>query len=444
MPLSGRQRLSSFDLRREQKEFLLGVESAHRADIQTYSSGHLGPSCFSPQLLLSRPVKPIWEGSKGPCKPSPPSCLRERKMTEVHVEEMTDALYSFTMSTTLQEPQTQAGARGPVGGHPSKATELAQQQTRAAPDAMELFPVKPGPSGMETEQRPLATPSRRDELRLRRLFDRQVLRTRDLAARKSTSVEEPARRHERRLQQELSRLAAHRGPVSERLSAFSRVFSDVCDDTPAFSGALREIKTEYELYLDSVLSNQSSLHDMSAFDPLKDFLKTTKLDEATQQVCSLEEKARAALQENDRVRTEYEEAQARTLESQTEERRSEGPHLGQSGLTAVDVENPDLNQNEATISSVAQLEPMRHQVWRVWKEVQELQKEIRETMVSTVTTNAMEGCIRDTKAEIMRLIASNEHLRSANKALEQNILTVMNRAKVSEETKVLHRRYGAC
>ncbi|XP_076831572.1 uncharacterized protein C6orf118-like [Brachyhypopomus gauderio] len=411
MSVPGRPRLSGSALRQERKQLLLGVERAHRADIQTYSSGHLGPRSFFPKLPPSRPVQPVWEGSRHPRKPPLHARPQEGTVTDIHVEEMMDALYNFTMATTLQQPETQAcpsGPDSPAGpGRSWRAAGPERPQTRDAPNMTDLSLVKPGLPRAEAEQvpcwckrSPLATPTRRGGLQLSHL---------------TTSGQE-ARRHERWLEQELRRTSAHGGPARERLAAFRRVFDDVCDGALAFCGALREIKMEYDLMLDSLLSTQSTQQDSSAFVPFnKAFLETSKLDQATREVWSLEELARTALRENDRVRTEYENAQA--SEQQMGERGTESPHPGHSDLTAAENgARPDLDQDEATVSTVTQLEAERRQVWRVWKEVQELQKEIRETMVSTVTTNALQECIRDTKAEIRHLVNSNEHLRSANKA----------------------------
>lgn len=57
--------------------------------------------------------------------------------------------------------------------------------------------------------------------------------------------------------------------------------------------------------------------------------------------------------------------------------------------------------------SITQVEAKRQQVWKVWNEVQMLQKDIRETMVSTVTTSALENCIRD--SEVLSFLHRVEH-----------------------------------
>ncbi|XP_036429296.1 uncharacterized protein C6orf118-like [Colossoma macropomum] len=447
MSVSGGQRLRPSDIRRERKELLLCVERGNKADIHTYSSGHLGPYSFNPRPVYCRRDKPIWEKSKhSESKHSGLSRLQESRAQEDSVKEMVDALYNFTMATTLQEPDVRSST-----GSPSSPPRVDPYRTRENLDTTELFLVKPsslkpGPCAPTVEvdqgrywftRSYLAGLTCSDQLLLWKRFDRQVVRKQDLITRNCLSGIEAAQRHQRKLQQELRKVPACRGPCLERLAVFSDVFGDVCDGSPAFGSVLGEIKMEYDLYLNSVVSSQSTFQLTAAFLPSGVVSGSGELEEAEQQVSSLEEKARRALEENDRVRAEYEDMLAKDMENQQEEvRGSEGS--GQCGLTAVEEGLfPDVKQSEAEVSSMAQVESKRQEVWSVWKEVQRLQKEIRETMVSTVTTSSLEGSIQDTKAEVMRLIASSGNLRSTIKDLEENISKVLHRAKVGEETKAL-------
>ncbi|XP_072532947.1 uncharacterized protein [Salminus brasiliensis] len=397
MSVSGGQMQRRSDIQLERKEMLLCVERGNKADIHAYTSGHLGPHSFSPRPVHRRQGKPIWEKSRYPSKYAEPSHRQESREMEAKVEEMIDALYNFTMATTLQAPD--------VLSSPLWTTSVDPYKEREIVDTTEL------------------------------LLDRQVVRKEDLISRNCLSGRAAAERHKRKLQQELSKVPACRGPCRERLAVFSDVFSDVCDGSPAFGSILREIKTEYDLYLNSVMSSWSPLQDMSAFMPTETSSETAQLEEEAQRVSLLEEEARRALEENERARTEYEDAQTKVevMENLLEKEGLVSLYAGQYDLT--DVEDggfPGGKQSET------QMEYKRRQVWTVWKEVQSLQKEIRETMVSTVTTSSLMGFIRDTellKAEIMRLIASNEQLKSTNKDLEQNISKVLHRAKVSEEKK---------
>ena len=53
---------------------------------------------------------------------------------------------------------------------------------------------------------------------------------------------------------------------------------------------------------------------------------------------------------------------------------------------------------------MASIQPRRQLVWNVWEEVQTLEKEIKEDMVSTAITSATEKYIRDTKVFPLALV----------------------------------------
>ncbi|KAI4900284.1 hypothetical protein NFI96_027459, partial [Prochilodus magdalenae] len=306
MSLSGGQRLRPSDIRRERKELLLCAEKGNKADIHTYSSGHLGPYSFNPKSAHCRREKPVWNKSKN-TRPTSISHRQERRTQEDNVEEMVDALYNFTMATTLQEPEVSSST-----GSPSSPPSVDSYRMREDLDATELFLVKP--SGLKPGQHApavevdqgrywftrsyLAGLTCSDQLMLWKQFDRRVVRKQDLITRNCLSGTEAAQRHQRKLQQELGKVPACRGPSTERLAVFSDVFSDVCDGSPAFGSILREIKMEYDLYLNSVISSQSPLQHTAA--PPGALSGTEELEEAERQVSTLEEKVRRALEENDR------------------------------------------------------------------------------------------------------------------------------------------------
>ncbi|XP_017318923.1 uncharacterized protein C6orf118 [Ictalurus punctatus] len=358
--------------------------------------------------------------------------VEEAKVEEAKVEEATDALHSFSIKTRLQQLRIEERPESTSG-------ELLSIDLRGVLDMTQLAKLRKAKqercavSSMVEQDSCLFSLSHEDgltwsdRLRRRQRFDTQVLGTKDLTTRKCLSGREAAKQHEHRLQQALRKLPAGGGPCRERLAIFSEVFDDVCDGSPVFGSVLREIKTEYDLYMKSLLFSQSPLQDKSACTPFGASTEARKLKDAARQVLLLEQEARSSLEENDSIRREYEDAQAKALVDQKEDGRgSESCDTGQRDEVAFS----EVKQCE--LSSIAQVEAKRQQVWKVWNEVQSLQKDIRETMVSTVTTSALENCIRDSEEEILNLAASNVLLLKTNKDLEQNVSTFL---KVSEETK---------
>lgn len=210
MSISGGQRLRRSDVRRERKELLLSVERGNKADIQTYSSGHLGPRGLIPMPVHCQRDKPIWRGSVySEFKLSGPSRLQESQVMETNVEEMIDTMSNFTMATTLQEPEEPSSTGSP--GTPSWPTSVDPYKTREVLETTELFLVKPckqracAPAEEVDQGRYwcthpyLAGLTYSDQLQQWKLFDRQVVKKQDLMTR--NSLREAAQRHEHKLQQ---------------------------------------------------------------------------------------------------------------------------------------------------------------------------------------------------------------------------------------------------
>lgn len=186
------------DMQRKLTEVLHSVEKAHKADIHTYSSGHLGPNSLTHKPLYCRPHKPNWNKPKR--THMRPARLQERRKMEANVEETINALHGFTIAPTLQEPQIQERPE-------SSREELLTTDLRGVPDMTELATLRKakqeGCAGadMVEEDRQKAEITWSDRLRHRQHFDMQVLSTKDLTTRKCLIGGEAAKRHERRLQQ---------------------------------------------------------------------------------------------------------------------------------------------------------------------------------------------------------------------------------------------------
>ncbi|XP_062852022.1 uncharacterized protein C6orf118-like isoform X2 [Trichomycterus rosablanca] len=418
MSESANQCLSRSDIRRKRKELLLGIEKAHKSDIQTYSSGHLGPYSLKPPHC--RPHSCL--GSSSP---------KERRNITDNVQEMMDALYNFTMATTLQVPSIRKTTKSPSKASVNTSKEKPNKMKGL--DVYERFLEKSSKAQQGISAASVKVDQGKhwfinshwtgltwsDQPYLRQQFKTPVLCTERLITKKCLNSKKTTNELEHKLMQALRKLPATASPCRERLAVLSDVFDDVCDGSSVFSSILREIKTEYDLYLKTLLSSQSCLLNKS--DPAGKFIETMELEKAASLVSSLEDKARRALKDNDKLRMEYEDALLKDKRTQKEiDKGSESSGSKLSDLITNDEDRiSGEKQCEASeVSSIAYLETMRQEVWRVWMSVQKLQKEIREIMV-----------------EIMHFIASNERLRNKNKDLEQNILIILNRANISEETK---------
>lgn len=197
MSVSGRQTLRRSDMQRKLKELLHSVEKVHKTDIQTYSSGHLGPNSLTHKPLYCRPLKPNWNMPK--CKDAGPHRTREGTKMEANVEETIDALHCFTIAPEPQEPGIQTQPESSRSCELTGDYELAKLR-KAKQDSCAVSDTVEKDSCLDTHSQEAGL-SWRDRLRQRQRFDTQVLRTKDLTTRKCLSGREAALRHERRLQQ---------------------------------------------------------------------------------------------------------------------------------------------------------------------------------------------------------------------------------------------------
>ncbi|XP_071754142.1 uncharacterized protein C6orf118-like [Centroberyx gerrardi] len=409
------------DMQRDVHRLLLAAEAGHKADVLTYCSGHLGPRSLTQRQPHNNTKQSFWRTSH-----SGEETLQQRQTAppaNVKKKEMKDSLSEFTAAAALEECKVW----GPRREEAADSSSPADRKEEASPPKMVLSTsnsllVKPRtlaqtkpPSSEEEGQQSSqqVDPTKKDQLKMMQRFGRQVVGKQGLWEWNCLAGRKVAEMHEKKLQQELKKLSAQRWPSRDRLAVFSDVFDDVCEGSPIFGRILREIKTDYDLYLNYIMASQSSVQDMSLNTPHEELdngtVRAEELEEAEKEVLRLEEEARRALEENIRVRRELQSV------SGSEDR------------------DPALWQDDGTVFVRRDgVQSMRLQVWNVWKEIQQLEKEIEEKMVSATTTTATQRRIRDSKTEIMRLIASNDRLKTINKDLENNINMVLNREKASK------------
>uniref|UniRef100_A0A8C7YXU8 Translin-associated factor X-interacting protein 1 N-terminal domain-containing protein n=1 Tax=Oryzias sinensis TaxID=183150 RepID=A0A8C7YXU8_9TELE len=209
-------------------------------------------------------------------------------------------------------------------------------------------------------------------------------------------------------------------PSRDRLSVCGDVFDDVCEGLPVFGRILREIKTEYDLYVNHLMASQFPQHNMLMNALVEDIgrskVREKELEEAEKEVCRLEQQATRSLEENKRLRVQHE---LQNIPATT----------GPEDRTSADA---SVWENAALRSDVSSSK--RLQVLHVAKEVLQLEEEVQEKLVSRVTTSAAERLLQELKAEIMTLIASNHRLRKMNQDLEIRLHAVLKKEKGSRAT----------
>ncbi|KAM7408939.1 hypothetical protein PAMA_002590 [Pampus argenteus] len=380
---------------------LLAAEAGQKADILAYSSGHLGPRSLNQSQPQNDTKQPFWKMSQSQEETPNPLTLQQRQakaLAYVKKKEMKYSPFGFVTGTALESEVSGSGRDQAVDD--SKVdislTEIGPCSSNSLPvNSRALLQKKLHSSYDQEGKQPLRSSrtdhvglNKEDQLKTKPRFGRQVLWDRNSNG---------AEMHERKLQKELKKLSAQSWPSRDRLAVFSDVFDDVCEGSPVFGRILREIKTDYDLYVNHMMDSQSSTHDMRPNASLEDLgCDKVELEDAEKEVSRLEQEARRALEENIRAKNEIQDVPAAIHPEDK------------------DVQNTSLSglQDGGTDS----VQSKRFQVLNVWKEVQQLEEEVNK-MVSTVTTSATERCIKDLKD------------------LENDINMVLSREKASKATR---------
>ncbi|XP_069395089.1 uncharacterized protein C6orf118 isoform X2 [Paralichthys olivaceus] len=409
MSSSSRPKPGSF--RADVHRLLQAAEAAQRADTLTSCSGHLGPR--SPNRPHMDTKQPFWRMSQSQGETLKPLTVQRRQiktLTVVRDKEMRESPSEFTASTNLVESEVLESRQDQTDRLPHAGRredgcvpEMVHCSSNPVPSKLRASSQKKPESSSDPEGKQQFCSSHvdhgelnnEDHLKTKQWFCREFIAKQDLWAGRNV-----AEMHERKLQKELKKLSVQSWPSRDRLAVFSDVFDD----------------TDYDLYVNHMMDSQSAPHDQLLNVSLEDLGRCKEmemeLDEAEKEVCRLEQEARRALQENKRVRNESHNVPALT-----------GPE---------DSAMKSLPDSGTSLSHSDSVQVKRLQVLIMWREIQQLEEEIKEKLVSTVTTTATEKHIKHLKSERVRLIAINARLKATNENLEHKINMVLNREKSSK------------
>ena len=176
------------DSRRELRGLLLRVEEAHRADILTYSSGHLNPDRLSQKAPDGAAIEQKWISSFAPEK----NALQRRGRMQPEVERMRKA-----SPVALSSPRPEKRWK-----QPCRLLDRTETLSLNTSSSAETGQASGGPEDQHgLAESLIAGVSRNDQLRTRREFDRSVLKIQDLRAPKGLGWNKAAKKQERWLEQ---------------------------------------------------------------------------------------------------------------------------------------------------------------------------------------------------------------------------------------------------
>ncbi|XP_075410325.1 uncharacterized protein C6orf118 homolog [Tenrec ecaudatus] len=387
------------------------LQKDHRDDLYLYISGHLNPN------KLYRPLETIlnhWPNAKWPRETKAP---REKKQLDQKVAHMKDAWAHFTINTALVpddaassrlfrflNPKPPAARLGMARGEALREerqevpTVLSQQLAREEPRLTELRVLKYRPSE-SSRQCALSPPGREeywfvdsylggvtkaDRYRKFLCFQKEIVAKQDLL--KTDFLGHKAvERHQQKLEQELQKICTCDTPQFSRLQIFANVFEDICNSSLIFGDLLKEIKNEYEAYMAILLDSQPVAQYETLLAHIKGLehrpVKTADVDQAKEDLKVTVRATKAALELNEKLRSELE-TERLLLQSAKEKSESSEKNAAK----------------EEDLTLTERIEKKRCEVLKKWDEIQALEKEIKGTLVHSRISDITESSLKSLEA----------------------------------------------
>uniref|UniRef100_UPI00398F39F3 uncharacterized protein C6orf118-like n=1 Tax=Pristiophorus japonicus TaxID=55135 RepID=UPI00398F39F3 len=419
------------------RQLFQGLEKAQKADILAYSFGHLNHSNLH-KISKQQEGSVSWRNAKKPTTFKKEKCgVSVQQSTDIKVKKMAAALVDFSLMTSMvptlpaaHSPDLNALNQRTPGTSQVTPDNSMNTQAEACPvtpytqaqtpqarfikeelDLSTFMLVKPqlqkcerSPTGQnQFVESSLAGLTRKDQFSKLLEFEKTILMKQDLLKRGMMSGYKTVAKYEWKLSHELMKIDHLPGQNLRRLQVYSDVFEDICQDSTTFCEILREIKAEYDVYLTSLLESQpldqhkifqAQLRGMNSRT-----VKTQHVEEARQKVVSLEQEARRALRRNNELRNELEQKLSKSEPLPKQQVAEAWPSL------------KPLKPKEKPLSVVEQVLSLRSSTYKMTVQIQELENELKHSMVPSIITDALQSSLRDTQAEIAKLQKSNQFLR---------------------------------
>ncbi|XP_064411380.1 uncharacterized protein C6orf118 [Latimeria chalumnae] len=204
-----------------------------------------------------------------------------------------------------------------------------------------------------------------------------------------SNVENPQPSSFRVLPGELMKIGLVCRPHFGRLQVFRDVFGDICNESILCGDILKEIKKEYDVYLEALLDSQPAAQYQTLQAQLQTLerraVSTEEVKEAMLRVRALEQEARDALQRNEEIRNELE----------SELLVSKPPD--EDGESVPQRTTDNTKEEPHSIGIADQVQAKRCRILIILEELQELKKDIRENMSLAMCAHNIDNCIKDTE-----------------------------------------------
>ncbi|XP_072437318.1 uncharacterized protein C6orf118-like [Chiloscyllium punctatum] len=443
------------------RQLLHQLEKSQKADIHAYSFGHLNHRNLH-QISRHHDTSVLWKSAKKPAPFKKDKKYRSsQQLSDANVKKMTAAFGDcHLMSSTVPiKPAhlspicnhlNQSSARtsqnvcsGSAIPQNKPCSESPHTEAQTVPDRLAkeelelstLMLIKPrlqkctrshSAHGQDHfVESYLVGLTRKDQFSKLLEFEKNILMKQDLLDREALTGYKAVAKHEWKLTHELMKIDHLPRPNLRRLQVFSDVFEDICQDSPILCEILREIKAEYDLYLLSLLESQPTDRHKILQAELRGMatrtVKTHHVEEVQQKVLSLEQEARLALQRNDELRNE--------LEAEL----SKPEHLSEQQEEQSDLK--DMKTRKQLPLGMEQMLSLRDHIFKTTAMIQELENELKHSMVPSIITDGLQSSFKDTLGEIAYFQKFNGFLHSKIKALENYIERTLISYKMTKENR---------
>ncbi|XP_038032102.2 uncharacterized protein C6orf118 homolog isoform X1 [Anas platyrhynchos] len=230
--------------------------------------------------------------------------------------------------------------------------------------------------------------------------------------------------HERKLAKELQKICGYDPLNFKRLQVVEEVFEDICNSSLIFGDILKEIKSEYELYIMMLLDSLP----MAQYKALKAQVKgmetmsskASEIQSVRKYLKALMKKVSTALERSKELKDELKIAlqTSQTSEDKTETCRQQ-----------------DTKGAQKPLSVSEQHESMRCKILSKWEEMKILETKKKETMVYAGITDNMENTLKEIEAETMKINVSNMFLQGQIKEVEGHITGILGKLRITQENQ---------
>uniref|UniRef100_A0A4X1VVV4 Phosphodiesterase 10A n=1 Tax=Sus scrofa TaxID=9823 RepID=A0A4X1VVV4_PIG len=423
------------------RKLLNKLQEGHREDVYLYTSGHLNPN------KLYRPPATILYHWPNANRPKEEKTLDVEKPSGKKIESMKDALAYFTVNTALGPDDTQNTALfrylnpGAPSSHPSeedvipkaalrkegspdrpkreelRLPDMRVLRFRAVQSSRQCVSSASGPDRYQYVSSHLAGITKADSYRKFLSFQKQVLAKQDLLENDFTGSK-AAMRHEKKLEQELQKVCVCDPGDLNRLHVFGEVFEDICNSSLIFGDILKEIKEEYELYMLLLLKTQPTEQNKTLLTHLRGLekrrVRTADVDQAREELRALVAAVEAALDRNDRLRSDLE------LERGLLQSAKNRP------------EPSEKNADKEPLTLIEKVERKRCEILNKWDEIQALERQMKTTLVHTGILCITENKIKSLETETVKLETANKILKKKIENIENYVNQSLGKSKLNE------------